>query len=292
MKLELDQDIAGMLQPERAFDRRDFLATALGASAALAASGTSAQQIVTNTVGLTAGDVAIKVADGTIPGYYAMPATGGPFPVILVAPEVFGLNPYMKDVVRRLAKAGYYAITPDVYARKADVAKITNIAEIIPIVNSKTDTEMMADFDATVAFAKASGKANVDKLGITGFCRGGRTTWMYAAHNPKLRAGVAWYGTLAGRKSDAMPKHPLDMAKDLKAPVLGLYGAKDDGIPLADVDRMREELKGSGSKSEFVVYAEAGHGFNADFRPDEYRKQDAEDGWKRMLAWFKLWGVA
>jgi len=292
MKLELDQDIAGMLQPERAFDRRDFLATALGASAALAASGTSAQQVVTNTVGLTAGDVAIKVADGTIPGYYAMPATGGPFPVILVAPEVFGLNPYMKDVVRRLAKAGYYAITPDVYARKADVAKITNIAEIIPIVNSKTDTEMMADFDATVAFAKASGKANVDKLGITGFCRGGRTTWMYAAHSPKLRAGVAWYGTLAGRKSDAMPKHPLDMAKDLKAPVLGLYGAKDDGIPLADVDRMREELKGSGSKSEFVVYAEAGHGFNADFRPDEYRKQDAEDGWKRMLAWFKLWGVA
>jgi len=292
MKLELDQDIAGMLQPERAFDRRDFLATALGASAALAASGTSAQQVVTNTVGLTAGDVAIKVADGTIPGYYAMPATGGPFPVILVAPEVFGLNPYMKDVVRRLAKAGYYAITPDVYARKADVAKITNIAEIIPIVNSKADTEMMADFDATVAFAKASGKADVDKLGITGFCRGGRTTWMYAAHNPKLRAGVAWYGTLAGRKSDAMPKHPLDMAKDLKAPVLGLYGAKDDGIPLADVDRMREELKGSGSKSEFVVYAEAGHGFNADFRPDEYRKQDAEDGWKRMLAWFKLWGVA
>jgi len=151
---------------------------------------------------------------------------------------------------------------------------------------------MMADFDATVAFAKASGKADVDKLGITGFCRGGRTTWMYAAHSPKLRAGVAWYGTLAGRKSDAMPKHPLDMAKDLKAPVLGLYGAKDDGIPLADVDRMREELKGSGSKSEFVVYAEAGHGFNADFRPDEYRKQDAEDGWKRMLAWFKLWGVA
>jgi carboxymethylenebutenolidase len=292
MKLELDQDIAGMLHPERAFDRRDFLATALGASAALAASGTSAQQIFTDTVGLTAGDVTIKVADGTIPGYYAMPATGGPFPVILVAPEVFGTNPYMKDIVRRLAKAGYYAITPDVYARKADLTKITNIAEIIPIVNAKTDTEMMADFDATVAFAKASGKADVDKLGITGFCRGGRTTWMYAAHNPKLRAGVAWYGTLAGKTSDAMPKHPLDLVKDLKAPVLGLYGGKDSGIPLADVDRMRDELKGSGSKSEFVVYAEAGHGFNADFRPDDYRKQDAEDGWKRMLAWFKLWGVA
>ena len=291
MKLELDQDIQGILQPERAFDRRDFLATALGASAALAASGTSAQQIVTDTIGLAAGDVTIKVADGTLPGYYAMPATGGPFPVILVAPEVFGLNPYMKDVVRRLAKAGYYAITPDVYARKADLTKVSNIAEIIPIVNAKTDTEMMSDFDATVAFAKASGKADVDKLGITGFCRGGRTTWMYAAHNPKLRAGVAWYGTLAGKKSDAMPRHPLDLAQEIKVPVLGLYGAKDSGIPLADIDRMRDELKGSGSKSEFVVYAEAGHGFNADFRPDEYRKQDAEDGWKRVLAWFKLWGA-
>ena len=202
------------------------------------------------------------------------------------------MNPYMKDVVRRLAKAGYYAITPDVYARKADLTKIPNIADIIPIVNAKADTEMMSDFDATVAFAKASGKADVDKLGITGFCRGGRTTWMYAAHNPKLRAGVAWYGSLGGKTSDAMPKHPLDLAKEVKAPVLGLYGGKDSGIPLADVDKMRDALKGSGSKSEFVVYAEAGHGFNADFRPDNYRKQDSEDGWKRMLAWFKLWGVA
>jgi carboxymethylenebutenolidase len=291
MKLELDQDIAGILQPERPFDRRDFLATALGASAALAASGTTAQQIVTDSVGLEAGDVTIKVADGTIPGYRAMPASGGPFPVILVAPEVFGLNPHMKDVVRRLAKAGYYAITPDVYARKADLTKITNIAEIIPIVNAKTDSEMMADFDATAAFAKASGKGDVERMAITGFCRGGRTTWMYAAHNPKLRAGVAWYGTLAGKPSEAMPKSPLDVAKEIKVPVLGLYGAKDGGIPLADVDKMRDELKGSGSKSEFVVYAEAGHGFNADFRPDNYRKQDAEDGWKRMLAWFKLWGA-
>ncbi len=206
MKLELDQDIAGILEPERVFDRRDFLTTALGASAALAASGTSAQQIVTDTVGLTAGDVTIKVADGTLPGYFAMPATGGPFAVILVAPEVFGLNPYMKDICRRLAKAGYYAITPDVYARKADLTKIPNIADIIPIVNAKTDTEMMADFDATAAFAKASGKGDIDRLGMTGFCRGGRTVWMYAAHNPKLRAAVAWYGTLAGKPSDAMPQ--------------------------------------------------------------------------------------
>jgi carboxymethylenebutenolidase len=292
MKLDLDPDIKGMLEPDRVFDRRDFLTTALGASAALAASGASAQQVVTDSVGLEEGYVTIKVVDGTIPGYRAMPATGGPFAVILVAPEVFGINPYMKDVCRRLAKAGYMAITPDVYARKADLTKIPNIADIIPIVNSKADTEMMSDFDATAAFAKASGKGDVDRLGMTGFCRGGRTVWMYAAYNPRLRAAVAWYGSLDGKMSDATPKMPLDLVKEIKVPVLGLYGAKDNGIPLADVDKMRDELKGTGNKSEFVVYADSGHGFHADFRPDNYRKQDAEDGWKRMLAWFKLWGVA
>ena len=294
MKLELDQDVQGMLQPERAFDRRDFLSTALGASAALAAAASAsalAQEVVTDAKGLEAGDVSVKVADGTLPAYRAMPATGGPFPVILVAPEVFGLNPHMKDICRRLAKAGYFAISPDIYARKADLTKIPNIADIIPIVNSKADSEMMSDFDATAAFAKASGKGDIDRLGMTGFCRGGRTVWMYAAHNPKLRAAVAWYGPLGGKPSDAMPKYPLDVAKDIRVPVLGLYGAKDSGIPLADVERMRDELKGTGSKSEFVVYPEAGHGFNADFRPDSYRKADAENGWSRMLAWFKLWGV-
>ena len=293
MKLELDPDIQGILEPERAFDRRDFLTTALGASAALAASGVaSAQEIVTDSVGLEEGYVTIKVADGTIPGYRAMPATGGPFAVILVAPEVFGINPWMKDICRRLAKTGYYAITPDVYARKADLTKITNFAEIMPIISSKADTEMTSDFDAAAAFAKASGKGDVARLGMTGFCRGGRTVWMYAAHNPQLRAAVAWYGSLAGKTSDLTPRNPLDLVKSIKVPVLGLYGAKDSGIPLADVDKMRDALKGTGNKSEFVVYAEAGHGFNADFRPDNYRKADAEDGWRRMLAWYKLWGVA
>ena len=292
MNLELDQDIQGILEPERAFDRRDFLSTALGASAALAASGTvSAQVVVTDSVGLTADDIMIKVSDGTLPGYFAMPATGGPFPIVILAPEVFGLNAHVKDLCRRLAKAGFYAITPDVYARKADLTKITNFAEIMPIVNSKYDTEMMADFDAALAYAKTSGKGKVDRIGMTGMCRGGRTTWMYAAHNPQLRAAVAWYGPLGGKTSEFTPQNPLDLATTIKVPVLALYGAKDKGIPLADVDRMRDELKGSGSKSEFVVYAEAGHGFNADFRPDNYRKDDAEDGWKRMLAWYKLWGV-
>jgi carboxymethylenebutenolidase len=293
MSLDLDQDVKGILQPERGFDRRDFLTTALGASAALAASApASAQEIDTDTKGLEAGDVSVKVAGGSLPAYRAMPATGGPFATILVAPEVFGLNHYMKDICRRLAKAGYFAITPDVYARKADLTRISSFAEILPIVNSKPDPEMMSDFDDCVTYARGSGKANVEKLGMTGFCRGGRTVWMYAAHNPRLRAAVAWYGPLGGKPSDAMPLNPLDLVKDIKVPVLGMYGAKDSGIPLADIDRMRDALKGTGNKSEFVVYAEAGHGFNADFRPDNYRKQDAEDGWKRMLAWFKLWGVA
>jgi len=293
MKLDLDQDVKGILEPERAFDRRDFLTTALGASAALAASApVSAQEINTDAQGLEAGDVTIKVADGTLPAYRAMPSTGGPFATILVAPEVFGLNHYMKDVCRRLAKAGYFAISPDVYARKADLTKISSIAEILPIVNAKPDPEMMADFDATVTYAQGSGKASVDKLGMTGFCRGGRTVWMYAAHNSKLKAAVVWYGTLGGKPSDAMPKYPVDIVKDIKVPVLGLYGDKDSGIPLTDVDKMREGLKATGNKSEFVVYPDAGHGFGADFRPDNYRKQDAEDAWKRMLAWFKQWGVA
>jgi len=279
--------------PEKEIDRRDFIWSALGASAALAlAQSASGQTVVTDSKGIVASDISIPTATGNLRGYRAMPDKDGPFPVVLVAAEVFGLNPYMKDVCRRLAKVGYYAIVPDLYTRKADLTTYTNIADIIPIVNAKTDTEMLADFDATAAFAKASGKGDIERLGMTGFCRGGRTTWMYAAHNPKLRAAVTWYGTLGGKPSDAMPRHPLDLARMIKVPVLGLYGGKDSGIPLADVDKMREELKGSGSKSEFVVYAEAGHGFNADFRPDNYRKDDAEDGWKRMLAWFRLWGVA
>ncbi len=292
MKLELEQDIKGML-PEKDFDRRDFIWTALGASAALAVSSpVSAQLITTDTAGIDAADVAIPVSGGTIRGYRAMPSTGGPFPVVLVAAEVFGLNHYIRDVCRRLAKAGYYAIVPDLYTRKADLTKISNIAEIMPIVNSKHDTELVADYDATVEFARASAKGDVTRMAITGFCRGGRTTLVYAAANPKLKAAVAWYGSVGGEANEFTPRTAMDRVAEIKVPVLGLYGAKDAGIPVDQVEKFFAALKAAGTPAELVMYPEAGHGFHADFRPDNYRKADAEDGWKRMLAWFAKYGVA
>jgi carboxymethylenebutenolidase len=290
--LELEQDITGML-PAKDFGRRDFIWSALGASAALALSApASAQQITTDETGIVAGDVSIPAGDGVnLRGYRAHPAGNGPFPVVLVAAEIFGLNPYIKDVTRRLAKAGYYAIVPDLYTRKADLTKISTIAEIMPIVNSKYDTELIADYDATVAFAKASGKADVGRMAITGFCRGGRTTLVYAAANPKLKAAVAWYGPVGGQASEFTPKTAMDRAAEIKVPVLGLYGAKDAGIPAASVEKFFDALKAAGTPAELVMYPDSGHGFHADFRADNYRKADAEDGWNRMLAWFRKYGA-
>jgi carboxymethylenebutenolidase len=286
LKLELEQDIKGML-PEKDFDRRDFMWTALGATAALAVStSATGQQIVTDSEGIVADEVSIPTATGNLRGYRAMPAKGGPFPVVLVAAEVFGLNPYVKDVVRRLAKAGYYAIVPDLYTRKADLTKLSSMAEIGPIVNSKYDTELISDYDATVEFVRASFNGDLNRMAITGFCRGGRTTLVYAAANPKLKAAVAWYGGVGGTASEFMPRKPMDMVAEIKVPILGLYGAKDAGIPVADVEKFFAALKAAGTPAELVMYPEAGHGFHADFRADNYRKADAEDGWKRMLAWF------
>ncbi len=291
MKLNLEQDIKGMLE-EKDFDRRDFIWTALGASAALALSQpASAQQITTDTVGLDADDVSIPTATGNLRGYRAMPAKDGPFPVVLVAAEIFGLNPYMKDICRRLAKAGYYAIVPDLYTRKADLTKMTTMAEISPIVNSKYDTELISDYDATVEFARASKKGDVARMAITGFCRGGRTTLVYAAANPKLKAAAAWYGPVGGQTNEYTPRTAMDRVNEIKVPVLGLYGAKDAGIPVDQVDKFFAALKAAGTPAELVVYPEAGHGFNADFRPDNYRKGDSEDAWKRMLAWFAKYGA-
>jgi carboxymethylenebutenolidase len=222
MSLDLDPDIKGML-PERQIDRRDFMWSALGASAALAlANSASGQQVVTDSVGVAAADVMIPAKDGQLRGYRAMPDKDGPFPIVLVAAEVFGLNPYMKDVCRRLAKAGYYAIVPDLYTRTADLTKVSSMAEIMPVVNAKRDTELVSDYDATVEFARASGKADVARMGITGFCRGGRTTLVYAAANPKLKAAVAWYGSPGGQPSDAMPRTPMDRVSEIKVPLLGL----------------------------------------------------------------------
>jgi carboxymethylenebutenolidase len=292
VSLDLEQDVKGML-PEKDFDRRDFIWTALGASAALAVSAPAlAQVITTDAEGLDAADISIPTPTGNIRGYRAMPAKGSRFPVVLVAAEIFGLNHYMKDICRRLAKSGYYAIVPDLYARKADLTTIKDMAEIRPIVNTKYDTELIADYDSTVEFTRASGSADLARMGITGFCRGGRTPLVYASWNKNLKAVVAWYGPVGGERNQFTPKTVMDVAAEIRSPVLGLYGAKDAGVPIADVEKFFAALKAQGTPAELVVYPEAGHGFHADFRPDNYRKADAEDGWKRMLAWFKKYGVA
>jgi carboxymethylenebutenolidase len=291
MKVELEQDVKGLL-PEKDYDRRDFIWTALGASAALAvASSASGQQIATDANGLDVADVMIPAKDVQLRGYRAMPASGGPFPVVLVCAEVFGLNPYVKDVCRRLAKVGYYAVVPDLYTRKADLTKITDMKDIMPIVNTKYDTELVSDYDATVAYAAASGKADTNRMGITGFCRGGRTVLIYAASNPKLKAAVAWYGPIGGQTNEYTPKTVMERVGEIKVPVLGLYGGKDAGIPVDQVEKFFAALKAAGTPAEVVIYPDAGHGFHADFRSDSYRKADADDGWSKMLAWFKKYGV-
>jgi carboxymethylenebutenolidase len=208
-----------------------------------------------------------------------------------VISEIFGVHEYIADVARRFAKQGYMALAPDLFERQGDPRMISNVADLIKEIISKTpDAQVMGDLDATVAWAKQNG-GNVDKLAITGFCWGGRITWMYAAHNPSVKAGVAWYGRLAGETHSVYPKHPIDIAPTLRVPVLGLYGAKDQGIPLADIDKMKVALAKGNSGSTFVVYPDAGHGFHADYRP-MYAEKDAKDGWSRALDWFKSHGVA
>lgn len=235
----------------------------------------------------------IKIGSGSneIPGYEAMPKRDGPFPVILVVQEIFGVNDHIKDICRRLATEGYFAIALDLFARQGDVSKMTNIQEVLhKIAPNASDEQVMADLDASVEYARASGKGDAERLGITGFCWGGRIVWLYAAHQPQLHAAAAWYGRLTGgfRKGG---KQPIDVAAELKAPVLGLYGGKDHGIPLADVERMREAIQQAGKNSEIVVYPDAGHAFNADYRPS-YHEPSAKDAWAKMLAWFETYGVA
>jgi carboxymethylenebutenolidase len=274
------------------FSRRQFVVTTLATGFALAVQPVSAETITTDTQGLEAGEVQIPTPDGQMPGYRAAPAGKGPFPVILVVQEIFGVHEHIKDLCRRLAKAGYLAVAPELYARQGDVSKMTNIPEIISKVVSKVpDAQVMADLDATVEWAKKSGHGNTEKLGITGFCWGGRIVWLYAAHNPKLKAGAAWYGRLVGAADELHPKNPVELTTAIKAPVLGLYGGADTGIPLASIEAMRKALAAAKQPSEIKVYDDAPHGFNADYRPT-YRKEAAEDGWQRMLAWFKANGVA
>lgn len=264
--------------------------TALAAGFALAVTPVSAETITTDTDGLVAGEVTIPVGATTIPGYRAAPAAGGPFPVILVVQEIFGVHEHIRDVCRRLAKLGWLAVAPELYFRQGDVSKLDNFQEIISKVVSKVpDAQVMADLDATVAWA-GEHDGDTDRLGVTGFCWGGRIVWLYAAHAPKVKAGVAWYGRLVSQTDDLHPRNPVDVAAALHAPVLGLYGGADQGIPNDSVETMRAALAAAGGKSEIVLYPDAPHGFHADYRPS-YRRDTAEDGWKRLVAWFRTHGA-
>jgi carboxymethylenebutenolidase len=279
------------LRGQTAFTRREILVTSLAAGFALATQPVSAQTITTGTDGLTAGEVKIPVSDGEIPGYRAMPAKGRQFPVVLVVQEIFGVHEHIRDLCRRLAKAGYLAVAPELYARQGDVSKISDWKQIFADVVSKVpDSQVMSDLDATAAWAGKSSSGDVKRLAITGFCWGGRIVWLYAAHNPQLKAGVAWYGRITGDVNALQPKYPLDVAADLKAPVLGLYGGQDQGIPLTDIDKMRAALAAAKQPSEIVVFPDAPHGFLADYRPS-YREADAREGWAKCLAWFRGHGV-
>ena len=270
--------------------RREFVTSMLATGFALATQPISASTIQTDAAGLTADSVQIPAGDGSFPAYRAMPAKGSHFPVILVVQEIFGVHEHIKDVCRRLAKLGYMAIAPELYARQGNVSRLSDIAEIRKVVAKVPDAQVMSDLDATVAWAKATG-GNSAKLGITGFCWGGRITWLYSAHNPTVKAGVAWYGRLVGDANALTPQHPVDIAGSLKVPVLGLYGGADTGIPADTVGRMREALKASNTHSEIIVYPDTPHAFHADYRPS-YRQKEAEDAWARMQAWFKKNGVA
>jgi len=274
-----------------AVTRREFMATTLATGFALAVQPVSAQTITTDSAGLVGGGVRIPVPGGEMPGYRAKPDSAGPHPLVLVVQEIFGVHEHMKDVCRRLAKRGYLAVAPELYARQGDVSKLTNIQDIVSQVVSKVpDAQVMADLDATVQWAKQAEAANAERLGITGFCWGGRIVWLYAAHSAQLKAGVAWYGRLVGPTDALHPQNPIDVAAALKAPVLGLYGGADAGIPLDAVERMRQALKDANKPSEIVVYPGAPHGFYADYR-DSFRADAAADGWNRMLDWFRRYGV-
>jgi len=281
------------LSAKRDLDRRQMLATSLAVGFAAAVQPVCAQTaITTDSDGLEAGEVKIPVPDGEIPAYRAMPAKGGPFALILVVQEIFGVHEHIKDICRRLAKDGYMAIATELYARQGSVAGMNDIQEIIKNVVSKVpDAQVMSDLDATVAYAKGTGHADTTRLGITGFCWGGRITWLYAEHNASLKAGVAWYGKLVGDPSPQMPKHPIDLVAQLHAPVLGLYGGADQGIPVDTIERMRSVCQAAGKTCEFVIYPDTPHAFNADYRPS-YREGPAKDGWARMLAWLRSHGVA
>lgn len=272
-------------------NRRTFVMSTLMTGFTLAVARAEGAAIHTDSAGLVAGEVQIPVADGHLPGYSARPAGSGPFPVALVIEEIFGVHEYIKDVCRRFAKLGYLAVAPELYARLADLSTMSDPQEIIEKVISKApDALVLSDLDSAVAWAVANG-GDATRLGVTGFCRGGRDTWLYAEHNPHLKAAVAWYGPVKSAVSTIQPHTPLDLAAGLRCPLLGLYGGKDASIAQSDVQIAAHRARDAGHVVEIKVFPEAGHGFHADYRAT-YSQAAAEEGWREALAWFKANGVA
>jgi carboxymethylenebutenolidase len=290
----LPSDVIGLSKVMPPLSRRGFMSSSAAAAAGytLAAGPVRADAIQTDTKGLDAGMASVAVLGGNMPVYFARPANVANPPVILVAMEIFGLHEWVKDITRRVGHLGAFAVAPNYYFRYetngVDLTKIDDIHKLFPIVNAKTDSELFADLDATVAWAKSQG-GDTSRLGIMGFCRGGRTVWHYSTNNPNLKAGVAFYGSLVD-KNDAAPKSSIELAPEVKEPVLGLYGAEDNGIKVEQVNQMEAALKADGKTAEFHIYPGAPHGFVADYRPS-YRKDAAEDAWDKMTAWFKKYGV-
>ena len=289
---ELASDVIGLTRTSPV-SRRSFMTATAAATAGytLAAGPVRAEAISTDTAGLDAGEAKLKVSDGDMPLYFARPANGNNPPVILVAMEIFGLHQYIRDVARRLGKLGAFAVAPDYYFRKGDLTKVTEISQLLPLVNAKPDAELIADLNATVDWAKAQG-GDTSRLGIIGYCRGGRTVWVYSASNPNVKAGVAFYGPLLDPPAQKAiwPKSPTELAPQMQAPVLGLYGEADQGIPVAQVEAMQAALKAAGKTADFKIYPQAPHGFHADYRAS-YRKDAAEDAWRQMTDWFKKYKV-
>jgi carboxymethylenebutenolidase len=267
------------------------VAGAAAAGYALAAGPVSARAIQTGSEGLVAGEVRLDAAGTEITAYRAHPAAGDPAPVVIVVHEIFGVHEYIRDVCRRLAREGYFAVAPDLYQRQGDVSRLDSIDEVIEkVVKRVPDAQVMADLDATLAWAGGIEAADASRAAITGFCWGGRVVWLYAATSPDIRAGAAWYGRLVGAERAETPKHPIDLVGSLRAPVLGLYGARDGGIPLENVDAMRARIAEAEQSSEIIVFPGAPHGFHADYR-SSYRELAAAEGWRRMLEWFRANGV-
>jgi len=289
----LNPDVDSLV-PHVPFNRRTFIKAALGTGFAAAVLPVSAQTIHTDTEGLEAGEIAVRSGGTLVPAYRAQPMGKTHLPVIIVIHEAFGVHEHIADVCRRFAKLGYLAIAPDLFVREGDPMALPTIQQISQqILNKVPDEQALADLDATVAWAGEHG-GDLKRLGVTGFCWGGRMAWLYAEHEPRLKAAVAWYGRVVGERTATNPANPLDRVADLRAPVLGLYGLQDQSIPQDSLEQMKQAIAQGpqvARGSQFVVYDDAGHAFFADYRPS-YKKADAEDGWRRTLAWFKQHGVA